>query len=111
MRTDSDQPSQNEREWKAQKWANHASPIEAAQRLETTISVRFDPDAAHLLRRAARLAGVTKSEFVRRSTIAAANKKITETPPAVVARSVILSPTAPVTGSGHSKTNPMRDPS
>jgi hypothetical protein len=48
--------------------------------LEATISIRFDPDGARLLRRAARLRGVTKSEFVRQATLQAAQKTVDEQP-------------------------------
>src|SRR5581483_711075 len=111
MRTDPCRPSRNEHDWEAQKWANQAEPIEAAPRLETTISVRFDPDAARLLRRAARLSGLTKSEFVRRATIAAAKHKIAETPPPVSARPISPTSAAPITGSGRSRTIPLGESS
>jgi len=44
------------------------------------MSIRFDPDSALLLRRAARLKGLTKSQFVRDATLQEARKTINETP-------------------------------
>lgn len=76
-------PARSQAEWEAQGWASDSEPLTAAPRLEATISIRFDPDGANLLRRAARMSGLTRSEFVRRSTLAAAKKKIDETPLAI----------------------------
>jgi uncharacterized protein (DUF1778 family) len=71
-------PSQTLGEWEAQGWASESVPMTAAPRLETTISIRFDPESATLLRRAARLQGLTKSQFVRQATLQEARKTIDE---------------------------------
>ncbi|MGH2618130.1 MAG: DUF6290 family protein [Thermomicrobiales bacterium] len=73
-------PAQTQADWDAQGWATKSEPVTAASRLATTISIRFDSDSALLLRRAARLKGVTKSEFVRQATLEAAQETIDETP-------------------------------
>ncbi|HEU0116148.1 MAG TPA: DUF1778 domain-containing protein [Thermomicrobiales bacterium] len=106
MRTDPCAPSRDETAWTAQRWSSRSEPLTAAPRLETTISVRFDPEAALLLRRAARLAGQTKSEFVRRPTIAAAEKKIADMPPPVSIRRISQGEGSTITRSGRSATNP-----
>lgn len=98
-RTNPLEPSRAEADWQAQGWAERSVPLTAAPRLETTISVRFEPDDALLLRRAARMSGVTKSEFVRRATIDAAKKKIDETPVPVAFRPVAGVPDRPLTRS------------
>jgi hypothetical protein len=71
--------SESEADWEAQGWASEATPIEAAPRLEATVSIRFDPAGAALLRSAARLKGITKSEFIRRATLQEAQRTIDET--------------------------------
>ena len=73
-------PAQSDADWEAQGWAPAPDRLIAAPRLETTISIRFDPDSALLLRRAARLKGLTKSQFVREATLQEARKTIDETP-------------------------------
>jgi hypothetical protein len=73
-------PARTRADWEAQGWATESEPLSAAPRLETTISIRFDPESAELLRRAARLKGQTKSQFVRHATVQAARKTIDETP-------------------------------
>ena len=73
-------PARSQADWDAQGWAHDPEPAEVAPRLATTISIRFDPDSAALLRRAARIKGVTKSEFVRQATLHEARKAIDETP-------------------------------
>jgi hypothetical protein len=73
-------PAETLADWEAQGWSSEPEDISAAPRLETTISIRFDPDGARLLRRAARLKGVTKSEFVRQATLQAAQKTVDERP-------------------------------
>lgn len=98
-RTDPLEPSRDEADWSAQGWAAQAEPLSAASRLATTISVRFAPDAAFLLRQAARLSHQTRFEFVRQATIAAANKKITEAVSSVVIRRVFLASGDAVTSS------------
>ena len=70
------QPARSADDWRAQGWATHSEPLSAAPKLEATISIRFDPESALLLRRAARLTGKTKSEFVRRVTLAAAKQTV-----------------------------------
>jgi hypothetical protein len=73
-------PADSEADWEAQGWATEAEPVSAAPRLETTISVRFDPESALLLRRAARMKGLKKSQFVRQATLQVARKVIEDTP-------------------------------
>lgn len=55
-------------------WAAVPSPGPA--RLAAMISVRFDPAAADLIRRAARIEELTQSEFVRQAALAAAERTI-----------------------------------
>jgi hypothetical protein len=62
-------PARTRAEWEAQGWALQSDAVTAAPRLEATISIRFDPDGAALLRKAARLKGMTKSEFVRQAAV------------------------------------------
>jgi hypothetical protein len=73
-------PAQSNADWEAQGWASEPERLIAAPRLETTISIRFDPDSALLLRRAARMKGLTKSQFIRQATLEEARKTIDETP-------------------------------
>jgi hypothetical protein len=73
-------PARSREEWEAQGWASESGPVGVAPRLEATISIRFDPDGALQLRRAARLKGMTKSEFVRQATLQAAQKAIADNP-------------------------------
>jgi hypothetical protein len=79
-----DEPTYDESDWRSQRWAEESEPLTAARKLEATVSVRFGPDDALLLRRAARMSGMTKSEFVRRSTIQAARQTIDARRPAIV---------------------------
>jgi uncharacterized protein (DUF1778 family) len=73
-------PAETLADWEAQGWSSEPVEISAAPRLEATISIRFDPEGARLLRRAARLKGMTKSEFVRQATLQAAQKTVDEQP-------------------------------
>jgi hypothetical protein len=73
-------PAETLADWEAQGWSSEPEVISVAPRLEATVSIRFDPDGARLLRRAARLKGVTKSEFVRQATLQAAQKTVDEQP-------------------------------
>ena len=73
-------PARSREEWEAQGWASESEPVAVAPRLEATISIRFDPEGALQLRRAARLKGMTKSEFVRQATLQAAQKVIADSP-------------------------------
>jgi hypothetical protein len=73
-------PADSEADWGAQGWATEAEPVSPVPRLEAAISVRFDPNGAHLLRRAARMKGLTKSQFVRQATLQVARKVIEDTP-------------------------------
>jgi hypothetical protein len=57
----------------------------ASSRLGAMISVRFEPDVAKVIRQAARLEGITQSEFVRRSAEAAA-RSIVDAEPITVER-------------------------
>src|SRR5687768_2881621 len=49
-------------------------------RLAAMISVRLDPDAAGLVRRAAREAEITQSEFIRRAAVGAAQRALQPIP-------------------------------
>jgi hypothetical protein len=71
-------PARTRAEWEAQGWASQSETVTVAPRLEATLSIRFDPDAALLLRHAARLKGMTKSEFVRHAAVQEARKTIEE---------------------------------
>jgi uncharacterized protein (DUF1778 family) len=98
-RQDALAPAHDEAEWRGQGWAETSAPLTANPRLEAIVSVRFGPDDAALLRRAARLSGRTRSEFIRRATIAAAEKSIAEERPAIRLLSVSVSADPPITGS------------
>lgn len=69
-------PIHSDAEWDAQGWAAAPVPVTAAPRLATTLSVRFESDSAHELRRAARLSELSMSEFVRRAAMSAAQSTI-----------------------------------
>lgn len=73
-------PARSREEWEAQGWALHSTELTVAPRLEATLSIRFDPEGAALLRKAARMKGMTKSEFVRQATLQEARKTIEESP-------------------------------
>lgn len=73
-------PARTRADWEAQGWASESEPLAAAPRLETSVSIRFDPESAILLRRAARLKGLTKSQFVRHATLQEARQTIEENP-------------------------------
>lgn len=72
QQNDAIQPMESAEQWDHQGWKAESIPFRTAAKLATTLSVRFDPESASLLRRAARMECLTKSEFVRRSTNAAA---------------------------------------
>ena len=72
-------PAQTRADWEAQGWALESEPLTAARRLETTFSVRFAPDSSLLLRRAARLKGISRSEVLRQAGLQEAQKVIDET--------------------------------
>jgi hypothetical protein len=73
-------PARTREDWEAQGWQLQSTELTVAPRLEATLSIRFDPESALLLRKAARLKGMTKSEFVRQATLQQARKTIDETP-------------------------------
>jgi hypothetical protein len=73
-------PARSQAEWEAQGWAAEADPIVAASQLEATFVIRFDAESAALLRRAARLTGRTRTEFIRAATLQAARSSIEEHP-------------------------------
>ena len=70
--TDRFEPITNDAEWKAKGWATEPEPMTAAPKLEASVAIRLGPDDAALVRRAARLSGLTRSEFVRRAAVRAA---------------------------------------
>lgn len=84
-------PSTNREEWLAEGWATTATPTTASRRLDTILSIRFDPDDSQLLRKASRLSGHTRSEFVRRAVINAAQAQIAQVKPARVVVNSITS--------------------
>lgn len=91
-------PARSQAEWDAQGWSSESEPLTAAPRLETTISIRFDPDSALLLRRAARMSGRTKSDFVRRATLREAEAVIQRMQSPITVQSV-TKPAGVTTGS------------
>lgn len=80
VNTDPLTPARTREDWEAQGWQSRSTELTVAPRLEATLSIRFDPDSALLLRKAARLKGITKSEFVRQAAVEEARKTIEETP-------------------------------
>lgn len=82
-------PARTNADWEAQGWATESEPVTAAPRLETTVSIRFDPESAALLRRAALLKGLTKSQFVRQTTLEEARKTIEENPFGLLAQDAV----------------------
>lgn len=79
-RPDPLRPSESLADWDAQGWSAESVSFEVAPKLATTLSIRFDPKDANRLRQAARLKGMTQSEFVRWSTIRAATHCLDTTP-------------------------------
>lgn len=69
-------PSMSREEWVAEGWEARSIPAAASRRLDTILSILFDPDDAQLLRTATRLSGSTQSEFVRRAAINAAREAV-----------------------------------
>ncbi len=69
-------PIMSEKEWDEKGWARESEPLTAAPQLGAMISIKLDPDSALLVRRAARLLGVTWSEFARRAAIEAATEAV-----------------------------------
>lgn len=65
-------------------WEVVEDGIRAAPRLGARISIRLDPDMAHLVMQAARVEGINLVEFVRRAALQAAA--------AVVAREPVTEP-------------------
>ncbi len=84
-------PSTNREDWVAEGWETTSTPTTASRRLDTVLSIRFDPADSQLLRKASRLSGHTRSEFVRRAVVGAAHAKIAETKPARVVVNSITS--------------------
>ena len=70
--TDRFEPITNDAEWQAKGWSTEPEPMTAARQLEASVAIRLGPDDAELVRRAARLSGLTRSEFVRRAAVRAA---------------------------------------
>lgn len=89
-------PARSQAEWDAQGWTTESEPLTAVARLETTVSIRFDPDSARLLRTAVRLTGMTQSAFIRRATISAAEHTIAGTQVPAVLRRVAETTAPPV---------------
>lgn len=69
-------PITSEADWDEKGWAREAEPLTAAPRLGALISIRLDPDSAALVRRAARLLGMSNVEFVQRMAVRAAAEAI-----------------------------------
>ncbi|MCA9877870.1 MAG: DUF1778 domain-containing protein [Thermomicrobiales bacterium] len=74
-------PAESLADWEAQGWATEPEPIVAASRLEATISIRFDPESARVLRQAARLRGVPRDEFIRQAALEIARATLEGTSP------------------------------
>ena len=68
-------------------WEIDPEPIEVRPRLGATVSLRLDPDDAKLVRRAAKLLGLTQSEFIRRAARDRANDASAATQERIVVRS------------------------
>jgi uncharacterized protein (DUF1778 family) len=83
-------PTKSDEQWAAQGWSEEPIAITAAPRLESVVSIRLDPDTAALVRRASRLCGKTRSEFVRRATINEASRVVRnhDSRPAIAVTSV-----------------------
>jgi len=62
----------SDEDWEAKGWSRESEPLTAAPQLGAMISIRLDPNSASLVRRAARLLGMTRSEFVQRVAVSAA---------------------------------------
>jgi hypothetical protein len=69
-------PVVSEKEWDEKGWARESEPLNAAPQLGATLSIKLDPESAVLVRRAARLSGVSWSEFVQRAAIEAATEAV-----------------------------------
>jgi Protein of unknown function (DUF1778) len=69
-------PIMSEEEWDEKGWARESEPLTASSQLGAVISIKLDPANALLVRRAARLLGVTWSEFVQRAAIEAAAEAV-----------------------------------
>lgn len=69
-------PIISEAEWDEKGWARESEPLTASPQLGAMISIRLDPDGASLVRRAARLMGMSKAEFVQRAAIKAAAETV-----------------------------------
>jgi hypothetical protein len=69
-------PVMSEKDWDEKGWAKESEPLTASSKLGAMISIELDPDSALLVRRAARLLGVTWSEFVRSAAIEAATEAV-----------------------------------
>jgi hypothetical protein len=69
-------PITSAEEWDEKGWARESEPLTASSQLGTMISIKLDPANALLVRQAARLLGMTWSEFVRRAAVEAANEAV-----------------------------------
>ncbi|MCA9091134.1 MAG: DUF1778 domain-containing protein [Planctomycetaceae bacterium] len=70
------QPSCSDDHWKEQGWSDQPIDVGTPQRLDTVISVRLDPESTKLIRRAAALKRMTRSDFVRQASVAEAARVI-----------------------------------
>lgn len=68
------EPSQSDEDWLAEGWATEATDLAVVGEVVTTIAVRFGPDDADTIGRAAKLAAMTRPEFIRRAALAAAGE-------------------------------------
>jgi len=71
----------SEQEWDEKGWARESEPLTVSPQLGAMISIRLDPDSALLVQRAARLLGVTRTEFVQRASIEAAAEAVRQSEP------------------------------
>jgi uncharacterized protein (DUF1778 family) len=80
-------PMDNPGDWEV---VPEAEAVRVPSRLGTMVSVRLDPDTARLVRQAARIAGITHSEFLRRAVESAARSVVDQEPVRVVAHGGVV---------------------
>jgi hypothetical protein len=65
-------PIESDADWHEQGWAAEPEPLTVASELGMRISIDLNAEDAALVRRAARLLGLTRAGFVRQAAISAA---------------------------------------
>ncbi|MFT4040227.1 MAG: CopG family transcriptional regulator [Thermomicrobiales bacterium] len=73
-------PAESPDAWEAQGWAVEPTPVEVAERVDATFAIRLDQERSRLLNQAARLAGVTRAEFIREAALRAAQATLADPP-------------------------------